>query len=143
MDFYHALNQFVFDKLQETTPLVYIDVLCDTVRIMTKLGSVTSKSLLEIQGSALNETLKQTSPFLQKFFSILLDIMRKKCVDFCVFQHFGSSSIIEYFGVCFELIQTLIPFLDVNLLEPVPTRRIEFNIRYILRTRYSHQRNFV
>jgi hypothetical protein len=118
MDFYHALNQFVFDKLQDTTPLVYIDVLCDTVRIMTKLGSATSKNLSTIQGSTVHEALKQSSPFLQKFFLIFLDILRKKCVDFCVFQHFGNTSLLDYFGVCFELIQILVPFLDVDNTDP-------------------------
>ncbi len=131
MEFYQALNQFVFDKLQDTTPLVYIDVLCDTVRIMTKLGSVTNKNLCAIQGPALHEALKQTSPFLQKFLSILLDILRKKCIDFCVFQHFGNNSLLDYFGVCFELMQILVPFLDVNLVDSVPPGRIYHSIRDI------------
>lgn len=124
MGYYVAMNRFAFDRLSSATTLVYIDVLQDTMRMMAGVGGAVNEKLRNLQGKELVEALKLGSQFFQDSLEIFLEILRKKSVDFCTFQFFGSMVFVNYLGVCFDLIKIILPFLDVRLFfSLVPSRR--------------------
>lgn len=80
--------------------------------MLIQIGGDLNEQLKQLTNDKIIKLLKERNDLMIESLKILFNILRKKNIDFSIFQYFGDKDFIVYLATMFETIQLIMPFLD-------------------------------